>query len=157
MGDALPVRQGKGKGKARRAKWHGRPRQTLNVGECHLPRTPHHLPCMPISLYLLTYEPPGYIVASVMSRQEKRDARSAEYFSGVASEKYQRTQNKRLGLGSELSKLEIHSSSIVNVPFAYRQQQAEWLRLRAQRATPENTGMLPWQPLPDSRLDLWRK
>ena len=93
-----------------------------------------------------------------MSRQEKRDARLADRLERFASEKYSKAQNRRLLLGSELAKLGYpRKGSIINVPFAYRQQKSEWDRLRAQRANPVNTGMLPWQPMSNERLDLWPK
>ena len=58
-------------------------------------------------------------------------------------------------LKAESRKLDVRSGgSIVNVPFQHRQQKAEWLRLTEQRTNPFNQGMLPWQPMAWSRLDI---
>ena len=59
---------------------------------------------------------------------------------------------------AESGKLDIRAGgSIVNVPFEHRQQLAEWLRLTEQRKNLFNQGLLPWQPMPWSRLDIWQK
>ena len=118
-------------------------------------------------LYLLTVKRYCDIVPAIdnitgkgegMSRKESRAKRTAVWLESRASRQYSKAQNRRLLLDFELARLDIQPhGSIVQVRYKHKQQAAEWNRLRAQRANFADTGLLPHQPMPNSRLDLWPK